>query len=158
MATADTQWRFQAPTDDTDTTFREESATMLAGALHEDAHGPALRPRVLVVEDDPFIAIDLEDAFTTAGFEVVGPFAHPEPAIAATLANPPDVATLDYRLCGTTSRAVAKALDRADVPILMVTGSEAEMLAREGFAGREVFAKPCDIDRLIARSRELACT
>lgn len=126
------------------------------------ASGPAvidgLRPRVLVVEDDPFIAIDMEDAFTAAGFDVVGPFARPEPAIAATLANPPDVATLDYRLCDGTSQTVAQALDRVDVPVIMVTGSEAEMRERETFADREVFAKPCDIDSLIARTRELACT
>ena len=141
-----------------DETFRQAPAPF-ADPTGEDgmATGGTAPPlRVLIVEDDPFIAIDLEDTFTEAGFEVLGPYAHAKAAVEACRECVPDVATLDYRVSDGTSRPVAELLDRHDVPLVMVTGSREEMERRRLFREREVFGKPCDMDRLVDRARELA--
>ena len=118
--------------------------------------GTAPPLRVLIVEDDPFIAIDLEDSFTEAGFEVLGPYARAEAALKACRDCVPDVATLDYRLSDGTSHPVAELLDRENVPLVMLTGSQEEMERRRLFREREVFGKPCDMSELVERARELA--
>ena len=112
----------------------------------------------MIVEDDPFIAIDLEDAYLEAGFEVMGPFVSSESALAALAARDtaPDVATLDYNLTDGTSRPVASMLAKLGVPFLMVT-SEAEAVRHRPFCkGRPVFPKPFDLPALVGHSAALA--
>ena len=55
-------------------------------------------PRVLVVEDDFLIAMQTEVALTTAGFEVVGPAATAEEAVALAREAQPTLAVMDIRL------------------------------------------------------------
>jgi DNA-binding NarL/FixJ family response regulator len=61
-------------------------------------HSP---PRVLVVEDDFLIAMQTEIALTTAGFEVVGPAATAEEAVALAGETQPTLAVMDIRLAST---------------------------------------------------------
>ena len=112
----------------------------------------------MIVEDDPFIAVDLEDAYLEAGFEVMGPFVSSESALAAleARATAPDVATLDYNLTDGTSRPVASVLAKLGVPFLMVT-SEADAIRRRPlFRDRPVFPKPFDLSVLVGHSVRLA--
>ena len=78
--------------------------------------------RVLVVEDDPFIAMELQDRLAGLGAKVVGPV----PAVGAALreigAAPPDAVVLDVNLRGEISTPVANMLSEADVPFVVVTG------------------------------------
>jgi len=116
-------------------------------------------PRVLIVEDDPFIAIDLEDAYLEAGFEVIGPFARSEDAVSALKAAPtckPDIATLDYNLMDGTSRPVAAALNARDIPFLMVTSATDDCASRPMFKNRPIFPKPFNLPKLIRASERLA--
>ena len=138
----------------TDETFSHAPAPFTA--TDEVVGGTAPMPRILIVEDDPFIAIDLEDTFAEAGFEVLGPYSHAKAAVEACRECLPDVATLDYRLSDGTSRRVAELLDSENVPLLMFTGSREEMRQRRIFREREVFPKPCDMSELVQRARELA--
>jgi DNA-binding NarL/FixJ family response regulator len=55
-------------------------------------------PRVLVVEDDFLIAMQTEVALAAAGFEVVGPAATAEEAIALARDAQPMLAVMDIRL------------------------------------------------------------
>ena len=64
----------------------------------EAKQGPA---RVLVVEDDFLIAMQTELALTAAGFEVVGPAATAEEAIALASTAQPTLAVMDIRLAST---------------------------------------------------------
>ncbi|WP_235782610.1 response regulator [Bradyrhizobium murdochi] len=57
--------------------------------------------RVLVVEDDFLIAMQSEVALTAAGFEVVGPAATAEEAIALASEAQPTLAVMDIRLAST---------------------------------------------------------
>ena len=138
----------------TNDTFEHAPAPFTAS--DEAVGGTAAPLRVLIVEDDPFIAIDLEDTFLEAGFEVLGPFSHAGAAVEACQSCKPDVATLDFRLSDGTSRPVAELLDREQVPLVMFTGSREEMRQRRIFREREVFGKPCDMSELVERARELA--
>ncbi len=57
-------------------------------------------PRVLVVEDDHLVAMEIEMALLDAGFTVVGIAASAEKAAALARAEKPDLAIMDIRLNG----------------------------------------------------------
>lgn len=109
----------------------------------------------MVVEDDPFIAIDLEDTLSAAGFEVDGPYYSAREACRALHDAPlPDLVTLDYRLSDTTSDVVAAMLARARIPFLLVSSEAPDTLARmEG--NPPSLTKPFRPASLVRRMREL---
>ena len=80
------------------------------------------RPVVLIVEDEPFTAMDLADCFEEAGFDVNGPHATAGAALAAIGARRPDRAVLDLSLLDGSSLPVARALTRAGVPFAVLSG------------------------------------
>jgi DNA-binding NarL/FixJ family response regulator len=63
--------------------------------------GGASRPaRILIVEDDFFVALELENRLLDAGFEVVGVAVTAEDAMAMALSQNPELAIMDVRLAG----------------------------------------------------------
>jgi DNA-binding NtrC family response regulator len=84
--------------------------------------------RILVVEDEFLIAMEVEDILRASGAEVVGPFGRVEPALGAVQKEVLDGAVLDVRLDGETSEQVAAELISRGVPVLLTTGYEAEQL------------------------------
>ena len=84
--------------------------------------------RILVVEDEFLIAMEVEDILRALGAEVVGPFGRVEPALGAVQKEVLDGAVLDVRLDGETSEQVAADLVSRGVPVLLTTGYEAEQL------------------------------
>jgi two-component system, response regulator PdtaR len=56
--------------------------------------------RILIVEDDPIIALAAEFTLTEAGHEVFGPFVSEQSALAAAADLKPDVALVDIDLAG----------------------------------------------------------
>jgi two-component system, response regulator PdtaR len=61
---------------------------------------PDPAPRILVVEDDYFVAIDLEGGLREAGIQVIGPVPTAEEALALAKAERPVLALMDIRLAG----------------------------------------------------------
>jgi DNA-binding NarL/FixJ family response regulator len=81
--------------------------------------------RLLLVEDDPLVAIELDELIRALGADVVGPFSRVAPALAAIEREPVFGAVLDIRLDGETTFPIIDAfLERAD-PILLVSGGVA---------------------------------
>jgi CheY-like chemotaxis protein len=79
--------------------------------------------RVLVLEDEYFIADDLARALEQAGAEVVGPFTrHADAMEALEREQPVDFAVLDINLHGEISFVVADALLERHVPFVFATG------------------------------------
>ena len=79
--------------------------------------------RLLLVEDDPLVAMELDEFIRALGAEVVGPFSRVAPALAAIAKQAVSGAVLDVRLDGETTFPIIDILiDRAD-PILLVTGA-----------------------------------
>ena len=62
--------------------------------------GSARAGRILVVEDDYFVALELEHRLIEAGFDVVGIAATAEDALEKARSGRPDLAVMDIRLAG----------------------------------------------------------
>ena len=86
--------------------------------MRDDAH-PL---RVLVIEDEPLIAIVVEDALEALGCEIVGPIAQLDEAMTAADRGDFDCAILDLNIRGGLSYPVAHLLIERGCPILLATG------------------------------------
>lgn len=63
--------------------------------------GTALaRPKILIVEDNPLLAVNIEDWLTDAGYEVVGVAAAGVQALLLAAKHKPALAIMDIRLAG----------------------------------------------------------
>jgi CheY-like chemotaxis protein len=79
--------------------------------------------RILVVEDEYFIADDMACALRELGAEVVGPVPTKEKALAVVaLDEKLDAAVLDINLRDATAFAVADALNARGIPFVFSTG------------------------------------
>ncbi|EQB04251.1 hypothetical protein L288_14325 [Sphingobium quisquiliarum P25] len=104
--------------------------------------------RVLVVEDDYFLATDLQTALEAAGATVVGPFGDASEAERALLAARPDCAFVDVNLGHGPSFDLPRALAREDVPFAFVTGYDPGIIPDE-FAGVTRFEKPMSATKVV---------
>ena len=85
--------------------------------------------RVLVVEDEFFIADDLVGALRGQGAEVVGPVPTATEALTfISLDQRIDLAVIDLNLLGDTAFGVGDALLARSVPFVIATGYEREFL------------------------------
>lgn len=107
------------------------------------------RKKILIVEDDPFIAMDLEDAFLFAGFTVLGPVAQVTAGLKIVETHRPDIAALDYNLGNETSTAIAKALSKMDVPYVFVTGQIERVVQDNDLKHAPLFSKPYNPAELV---------
>lgn len=80
------------------------------------------KPKVLVVEDEVLIALDLTMMLEDRGFEVIGPCYSAQQAFAALERSSPDVALLDYNLRDHTSEDLAEATIANRIPAAIITG------------------------------------
>lgn len=78
--------------------------------------------RVLVLEDEYFIAAELGLALREAGATVLGPCARPSEAEEWLARTRPDAAVLDIELRGEFSYGIAETLAGRNTPYLFVTG------------------------------------
>ena len=78
--------------------------------------------RVLIVEDEYFLADDIAQALNKLGAQVVGPVPSPEKALALLADEPVDAAILDINLRGRMVFPVADALREQGVPFVFATG------------------------------------
>ena len=90
---------------------------------HAAEESPALRDqRVLVVEDEAVVAMELARVLTAAGAKVVGPVGTIEEAMLLLDDQPIDRALLDVNLGGHLITPVADALTRRRIPFVYLTG------------------------------------
>ncbi|WP_114946397.1 response regulator [Microvirga calopogonii] len=84
--------------------------------------GMLARRRIMVVEDEYFIADDMAKALERLGAEIVGPVPTRDQALALLKAGPVDAAVLDINLKRQTVYPVADALREHGVPFVFATG------------------------------------
>jgi CheY-like chemotaxis protein len=84
--------------------------------------------RILIVEDELLIAMEVQDLLSDLGAEVVGPFGHLKPAVDAVHRESLHGAVLDVRLDGETIQDIAEILVARGVPVVLTTGYEKEQL------------------------------
>ncbi|TGX50345.1 response regulator [Sphingomonas gei] len=102
--------------------------------------------RVLVVEDEPVVAMCLEDILESLGCETVGPAGRLAEGLALAEREDIGAAILDINLAGERSTPIAEALLRRGVPIAFASGYGA---VPEGFETVPLIEKPyreADID------------
>lgn len=88
--------------------------------------------RVLVVEDEPVVAMCLEDILDALGCVPVGPAGRLSEGLALAESETFDAAILDINLAGERSTPIAEALRARGVPFAFASGYGS---APEGFAG-----------------------
>ena len=99
--------------------------------------------RILVVEDEPLVAMNLSKSLSELGFSVVGPYSTLAKAATAAVQTEVDAALLDVNLSGETVYPVAEILASKNVPFAFITGYGTEALPGK-FANAPVLQKPVD--------------
>lgn len=87
--------------------------------------------RILVVEDEFFLAIDIEDVLTRAGAEVVGPIPSFDEALIQVRKEGFELAVIDINLDGSLAYPIADELNARGVPFVFATAfAPSELPAR----------------------------
>jgi len=105
------------------------------------------RPRILIVEDEPFIALSLVDALFDLGFSIAGCFGDIASAIEFIGREQIDGALLDVNLGSQKIDPVADLLARRACPFIFTTGYGRSGIP-SAYADRAVLQKPFGIDDL----------
>jgi DNA-binding response OmpR family regulator len=111
--------------------------------------------KVLVVEDEALIAMDLGATLRRAGCRVVGPAPGIEQALRTIAAEEADVALLDVNLGGEEIFPVADELARRGIPFVFLTGYGRDALP-ERFRDRPTSPKPYSAKPLLAKLAAVA--
>ena len=102
---------------------------------------------ILIVEDEPLIAMMLEDFILSLGHEVSGNCDSVGSALQEIEQNDCDLAILDVNLKGESVWPVAAALRDKGTPFVLATGGHVDPPPAE-FAGVPTIEKPYTIDRV----------
>lgn len=100
--------------------------------------------KVMILEDDYYVATDLRDEFEQAGAQVLGPFRDAEEGIARLDSEPPDCAVVDLNLGQGPSFDLPRALRDRGIPYLFITGYDASTLPQD-YANVPRLEKPIDV-------------
>jgi CheY-like chemotaxis protein len=109
-----------------------------------------LPAHVLIVEDDPIIALDFEDTIRGFGVETIRTAASVAAALELIADRVPDFALLDVGLVREKSFAIAERLDALKIPFAFVTGYGAPETFPADFAQMPRLPKPCSSEALQA--------
>ncbi len=99
--------------------------------------------RILIVDDEPMIALLLEDWLTELGHAVAGPARNVASALALIGSAAPDAAIVDVTLGKETGYPIALRLAELKIPFVFATG-RAEGSLPPPFEGAAMLAKPFD--------------
>jgi DNA-binding response OmpR family regulator len=109
--------------------------------------------RVMVVEDEAILAIDIAEQLTEAGFDVVGPATSVAKALKLVVEVGCDIAVLDVNLRNETAEPIAHALRSRGTPFLFLSAVAREHLP-VGFGGEVLLPKPTRTAVLVAALRK----
>ncbi|MEH3123240.1 MAG: response regulator [Sphingomonas phyllosphaerae] len=110
--------------------------------------------RLLIVEDEYFIASDLKRALEAQGVVVVGPVGRVADALALIEREQIDAATLDVNLGTAMCYPIAEQLTKRGVPFLFLTGYDGWTMP-EWLRDVPLLIKPFDSAAVIAAVRSL---
>jgi CheY-like chemotaxis protein len=129
---------------------RGEAEAALAEARNELRRVASVR--VLVIEDEAVIALDVADIVRNAGHEVVGIAATEKAAVDLAKKHEPHLVLADIQLRGSDSgiSAVREILQAMTVPVIFVTGYPERLLTGTQLEPAFVISKPFDPDLLRA--------
>lgn len=101
---------------------------------------------VLLLEDQPLIALDTEEIFRQAGFARIVHFASVAAALDWLAASEPDLAIIETTLQNEPSVAFAEHLTRRNVPLLVYSGADRALIGEPIFHDAEWVSKPTEVE------------
>jgi two-component sensor histidine kinase/CheY-like chemotaxis protein len=104
--------------------------------------------RILVVEDEPLVGMEIADALSDAGFTVLGPVASNHDALGLLAKGGCDGAVLDVNLGRETSEPLARKFANEGVPFVTLTGYAREQVP-EPFRNALLLTKPVMTEILV---------
>jgi DNA-binding response OmpR family regulator len=131
--------------------FRHGACSSFRGHVRlgseEELLGLYAGKRILVVEDEYFLADEVRRKLVDLGAIVIGPVAHVEDALDLIEANAVDAAILDVHLGDEFVFPVAERLDELDVSFVFATGYDPSFIPRE-FTGFSLCEKPTELGKI----------
>lgn len=127
------------------------SITAAVAAATADIHN-AIRSRVLIIEDEPIIAMHLESIATDMGHEVVATAITRDEALAAARQHQPGLVLADVQLADGSSGidAVADILAERDLPVVFITAYPERLLTGEYSEPTYLVTKPFQTETVFA--------
>jgi DNA-binding response OmpR family regulator len=113
-----------------------------------------MEAKVLIVEDEPIVAFEIEKVLREAGFEIVGCMGSLNKALAKLKNADCDIAVLDADLRGDSAAPLAIALRERGTPFLFVSGYERAYLPK-AFLDIPLLSKPFEPNELITTVKQL---
>lgn len=105
--------------------------------------------RVLIVDDEPLIAADIEMTLLDAGYKVTANAQHLSAALEALEMHPTDFAILDANLGGASAQPLAEDLKRRGIPYVILTGYTRDQIGPWAMDS-VVIDKPATAEMLLA--------
>jgi two-component system, response regulator PdtaR len=129
------------------------SVILIVGEYHFQEHTVTT---VLIVEDDPLIALSLRMVLEDEGYEVCDVAATERQAISLGLTHRPDVAVVDVRLAEGSGVEVGRQLLAAGTRVVFATACAAEIAREFPDADVPIIEKPYDAQLIIRMVRFLS--
>jgi DNA-binding NtrC family response regulator len=111
--------------------------------------------RILIIEDEMLLAMDLEQFLQGCGAEVLGPVPTIEQALEFLSRQRPDAATLDMNLHGTPSLPIANELADLEIPFVVISGYSNCYAESAAFRNARFLKKPYKERELLEAFAEL---
>lgn len=113
------------------------------------------KARVLIVEDEVLVAMEMEGLLASVGCTVVGPASTVSGAAKLLSSAPVDAVLLDLNLNGENATAFATELASRSIPCIVVTGYGAKLAGSPGLESAFVLEKPVDYELLLTALEEV---
>lgn len=109
-------------------------ATPVFAPAGSESAGAQPAARILIIEDDYFVALELEDRLTSAGFDVVGVSSTAEDALVLAANQKPELAIVDIRLAGPTDgvHAAERLLKDYNIRSIFATAHSDDLTKKRG--------------------------
>ena len=104
--------------------------------------------RILIVDDEPIIALSLEEILVDAGFTIAAVVHKLDKALVLIKGGACDAAIIDANLAGVSASPAASALATRGLPFIVLSGYSREQL-EDDFPGALFMQKPCRPAQLI---------
>lgn len=107
--------------------------------------------QILIIEDEPLVLLDLEDALAQAGARNLVPFSSIDDALAYLENEKPDAAIVDMLMHNQSSAQVVDVLLNAGVPVLVYSGAKPDPKneSERIFVGLNWLSKPASPETIM---------
>lgn len=114
---------------------------------------PEKKVRILIVEDEVIVGLDLCTQLDEEGFDCLGPASRVDEAMQLIENDAPDCALLDANLNGESPRQVAERLAQLNIPFFYISGYGAEDI-KKSLPPAPLIEKPVKMNSLISLIHE----